>query len=539
MLDYQEIAKAILSNRDEIMEAISRYLAKVDDDLAKSLDKDGFAEAKTTVDKMTAFQNELADLLNGQTKEVLDLVREGEEDGIDYKELKVRIDNFMQEDSIDYEVSDSAERMFDDITPELATAYIQQAEGDMVVEKIRQSTAAWIQEWSAALGALTKISTHNAISKLIERTITAGDDIPSLARKIMEGGWRNEEAQARRIAITEVLRAHSVAREEAIAQSPATDRKEWRHSGGHKIQPRFNHVTMDGQIVDKDKPFELVGNDGNTYYPMFPRDPLLPAGESINCRCIHRGIVNDEILGLPLEERKRLQAEAVEAADKEWQAKQVDEKNNKGYNEDEKVYDNLVGDEINEFFREQKSYQKWFNNLSEQNKKDIEYYTMSPYEAINSSLRQGVDSWRQDYIKYSGDEIYAAKYADEIIAQAKEVENAIDGYTAEKSFRTYRGIMVSGKYYDNLKVGDKRILDKAFMSSSMDKEQAQSFIGNMGGKKILLDIKVKQGAKVGAFIGDLSDMPEEKEFLFKPSTEFKIIGIDNKDGIEVISVEAE
>jgi hypothetical protein len=42
-----------------------------------------------------------------------------------------------------------------------------------------------------------------------------------------------------------------------------------------------------------------------------PRDDNLPPSESVNCHCIHRGIVNEDILGLPLAERKRLQAEAV------------------------------------------------------------------------------------------------------------------------------------------------------------------------------------------------------------------------------------
>ena len=104
-----------------------------------------------------------------------------------------------------------------------------------------------------------KINTHQQITDIIQRTIDQGESIETLTRKIMDGGWRNEHYQARRVAVTEVLRAHSVAREEAIQQSPSTDRKEWRHTGAHKNKPRPNHVDMDGQIVPKDKPFGITG----------------------------------------------------------------------------------------------------------------------------------------------------------------------------------------------------------------------------------------------------------------------------------------
>ncbi len=104
----------------------------------------------------------------------------------------------------------------------------------------------------------------------------------------MDGGWRTEYYQARRVALTEVLRAHAVAHEESIQQSPATDRKEWVHTGAHKNEPRQNHIDMSGQIVLKNQPFTLHSVDGDTYYPMHPLDIILPACESVNCHCIHR-----------------------------------------------------------------------------------------------------------------------------------------------------------------------------------------------------------------------------------------------------------
>lgn len=75
-------------------------------------------------------------------------------------------------------------------------------------------------------------------------------------------------------------------------------------------------------MVPKDQTFEMQGKDGGTYYPMFPRDPNLPAGESINCHCIHRGIVNQETLGLSIDERKKMQQAFIDNDDGSWEKEQ-------------------------------------------------------------------------------------------------------------------------------------------------------------------------------------------------------------------------
>ena len=103
-------------------------------------------------------------------------------------------------------------------------------------------------------------------------------------------------------------------------QSPAVESKGWLHTGNYRNEPRQNHIDMDGQIVAKDQPFELIGADGIVYHPMYPRDVILPAGERINCHCIQQPIVSEDILGLPLEERKKLQQQAIDDMDDEWEA---------------------------------------------------------------------------------------------------------------------------------------------------------------------------------------------------------------------------
>ena len=109
-------------------------------------------------------------------------------------------------------------------------------------------------------------------------------------------------------------------------QSPAVSEKMWKHTGEYRNEPRQNHVDMDGQRVPVEEPFELIGADGGTYECMYPRDPILPPEESINCHCISQPVVSEEILGLPLEERQRLQQEAIDEMDDEWE-RELDAKN--------------------------------------------------------------------------------------------------------------------------------------------------------------------------------------------------------------------
>lgn len=320
----QAIAKALISNADGIIEAIDKYLAKADDELSDVLADEGYADAEDSVKVINTMQEEIAETLQNQTDGLVEALAAEQDSG--WAAAQKKVSEMLDGDDIAEQVQEAAADMFQTEVPKLATVYIQETDGDLVVDVIRQRTKSWIASWSQRLGQLMKINTHQQITDIIQRTIDQGESIETLTRKIMDGGWRNEHYQARRVAVTEVLRAHSVAREEAIQQSPSTDRKEWRHTGAHKNKPRPNHVDMDGQIVPKDKPFELQGKDGVVYHPMYPRDPILPASETVNCHCIHRGVAADDALGMSLEERRQLQQKYIEEDDGAWK-KELDEQN--------------------------------------------------------------------------------------------------------------------------------------------------------------------------------------------------------------------
>ena len=59
---------------------------------------------------------------------------------------------------------------------------------------------------------------------------------------------------------------------------------------------------------------------------MTPRDVCLPPRESVNCHCLLQPVVSEEVLGLSLEERQALQAQAIAEDDGEWD-KELDAQN--------------------------------------------------------------------------------------------------------------------------------------------------------------------------------------------------------------------
>ena len=113
---------------------------------------------------------------------------------------------------------------------------------------------------------MMKLSDKETISKIIQDRFTHGNGIASVTRAIQESGIRDEYYRARRVAVTEVLSADNVSKQEAAMQNPCIKEKMWRHTGAHKNEPRENHVAMDGQIVAVDQPFTLTGKDGTVYF---------------------------------------------------------------------------------------------------------------------------------------------------------------------------------------------------------------------------------------------------------------------------------
>ena len=302
---------------ERLLKAIENYIAKADDDLEEILAEEGFAEPGLTVARISQIEEAVAEALEQETE----LFITSAETAIDVQEFADRIWPGVQiDDDLAEKLTTIFTEQLNEFLPQLIEPYLQQTDKDLTFSSMTKKTTAWVGEWSEELGSMMKLTSHTEIENILTKNLKDGNGIQDFISDIQNSGIREERYRARRAAVTESLRAHSVAQEESIQQSPAVEDKEWVHTGSFRNDPRPNHQAMSGQIVPKNEPFTLTGADGSTYYPQYPRDPILPASESVNCHCIHRGIASEKILGLSIEERRRLQAEAIAEMDAAWEA---------------------------------------------------------------------------------------------------------------------------------------------------------------------------------------------------------------------------
>lgn len=210
------------------------------------------------------------------------------------------------------------------------------------------------------------------------------------------------------------------------------------------------------------------------------------------------------------------------------------------HEENNKIFIADKASEIDNFFKQQKSYQKWYNGLSEEQKKAINYYTREEgYTRINGILRNGKENYEQEVYRLAYDE--DRPYIKETIkeaSQAMDVLKTVNDFVPEKSFKTYRGISFWDRedIYSELQIGENTILDRGFMSTSLDKTIIDDFAD--GGREYRFEITVPRGYTKGKYIGELSDVSHEKEFLFDPESKFKIIDIKTEGSITRVIAEA-
>lgn len=306
-----------------LIKAIDAYLAKADGDLADALDAEGYAEPQATIGYMQDIEDDVAEALVEETDYFLAEAEKAADLETFASDVWPRV---KLNDRLKAKLATVFTEHLSEFMPEFVAYYIAQTDRSLKLEVVSKRTVAWVESWSEQLGEIMQLNSHKEIETILTKGLKDGTGIASFTREILDSGIRDEYYKARRVALTEVLGAHSVAQQEAFMQSPAVVDKAWKHTGAYRNDPRQNHVDMDGQRVPKDAPFTLTGIKGGTYEPMYPRDVILPPEERINCHCICQPVVSEDILGLPLEERQRLQQKAIDTMDDEWE-RELDARN--------------------------------------------------------------------------------------------------------------------------------------------------------------------------------------------------------------------
>lgn len=312
-----------MCNCAALLKAIDAYLEKADNDLKDELAAAGFAEADKTIEAISSMEDEVAAALVAETELFTSAAAKAKDLETFARDIWPKV---KQNDALAKKLKGVFEEALSELVPDFVETYIQRSDKELSIPRISKLTTGWIEEWSEDLADLMQLNSQTEIETILETGLTNGDSIAVFTQNILDSGIRDEYYKARRVSVTEVLRAHNVAQQEAFMQSPSVTGKLWRHTGSYRIAPRENHVAMDGQTVGKEEPFTMQGIDGNTYHPMYPIDPILPAAESINCHCICEPVVDESILGLSLEERQALQQQAIDEMDDDWEA-ELDAKN--------------------------------------------------------------------------------------------------------------------------------------------------------------------------------------------------------------------
>lgn len=299
---------------ENLIDAIDRYIAKADDDLKDTLKDEGFEEADDLVGGINNLEDHVTEALESEQTYILDQLQELFGD----KDVDGIMDALAAGDVTAVTLATVFKDEFQKIIEAIANTEIKIYDADLFLETLTDKTKAWIETWSVDLADIMQLDSHDKIRDVLTDALTNGDGIETVVINLIDS-YSFSRTRARRTAITEMLTAHSVAAQEAITQSPAVDKKEWKHTGAHKNQPRPHHVAMDGQIVGKDESFTIDAPTG-TYKALFPRDPMLPASERVNCHCISRGVVKDDVLGLSLEERRQMQKDLISDSNTAWEA---------------------------------------------------------------------------------------------------------------------------------------------------------------------------------------------------------------------------
>ncbi len=297
-------------NVNPLIRAIDRYIQKADEDLEEELKAEGYVAAEAAVTAINEIEDKLTDLLNDYTDDLLNRMEKASDisDFIENVWSDMKTEKDLEEFLIDF-----LHKKFHSLLNECVKEFLIDADEQLGIdERITKPTQEFIEDWSHELARIMRLNTNKQIEEILIKSQKEAMSIEEVAKAISDSAIRSPGYRARSVALTEVLRIESYSQLEYMRQDPAVEEKEWFHTGSHKNKPRSNHVAINGQKVPKNEPFTLTGADGSVYKPMCPRDTCLPASETVNCHCIMKTIRNEKVMGMTVEERRKLREQYMD-----------------------------------------------------------------------------------------------------------------------------------------------------------------------------------------------------------------------------------
>ena len=178
----------------------------------------------------------------------------------------------------------------------------------------------------------------------------------------------------------------------------------------------------------------------------------------------------------------------------------------------------------------QQASDEWWKKLTADEKGALSGYTSGDrMDVLEYHRKRGYfEDWKPT-------SAYDKEYKKELDELTKDMDSAIEKYGAiDKEVTLYRGVDFSfyneefGVSEDDFldvaamkkKMQDKIYLEKAYLSTTLDADEAF----DMGNETALIRIRTKPTSK-GAYLGEHSDIDDQKEFLFARNSKFKILDV--------------
>ena len=178
----------------------------------------------------------------------------------------------------------------------------------------------------------------------------------------------------------------------------------------------------------------------------------------------------------------------------------------------------------------QQASDEWWKKLNADEKSALSGYTSGDrMDVLEYQRKRGYfEDWKPT-------SAYDKEYKKELEALTKDMDNAIEKYgTIDKEVTLYRGVDFSfyneefGISEDDFldaasmkrKMQGKTYLEKAYLSTTLDADEAFS----MGNETVLIRIRTKPTSK-GAYLGEHSEIDDQKEFLFARNSNFKVVDV--------------
>ena len=213
---------------DRLTKAIDAYIRKADNNLSDQLGKEGYAKPKKTLQYAESIEDDVADIL---TEETDYFVREAKTSG-SLEDFQKKLPAVTAATPATAKLSKTFATQLKRFMPEYAAYYLKKTDKSLKLDRVSKRTTAWIESWSDDLADLMKTTSKAQLESLLKKEINNGGNISQFCVDLINSGMEKEgkgeywtsHYRARRVAVTEVLRAHSVAQQEALC-SPRRSKK--------------------------------------------------------------------------------------------------------------------------------------------------------------------------------------------------------------------------------------------------------------------------------------------------------------------------